>query len=256
MPLGVLSKHPPDTAALLGLAGMPTNRSNEWPARLARLTLVGLLHLLFLALLLWSARPGFLPASTVATLEVGWLAAPGSVNAAPNPAPQAKAEARPATREKSPRPEIRPATAARLLTTEGSAATSNAARPGEGETQAVAPASTSTSSAGSSSGAPAAGGNSCGSEAPGFDAAYLANPAPPYPGLSRELGEEGRVLLRVLVSAEGKAQEIEINKSSGHERLDRAASRAVWNWRFVPGRRDGQPLAAWVIVPINFSLRK
>ncbi len=243
---GVLSNHPPNAAAQRILSGMAANRSKEWAARLAITALVGLLHILFIVLLLWNARPGVLPASTVATLEVGWLAAPGSTNASPSPAPQAKTETRPATREKSARPEPRPATAARLLTTEGSAATSNAARPGEGETPAIASASASTGSAGTSGG----------SEAPGFDAAYLSNPAPPYPGLSRELGEEGRVLLRVLVSAEGKAQNIEINKSSGHERLDRAAGRAVWNWRFVPGRRDGQPQAAWVIVPINFSLRK
>lgn len=256
MPPGVLSKHPPNIVVQRILSDTSASRSKEWTTRLAITALVGLLHILFVVLLLWNARPGALPASTVPTLEVGWLAAPGSMDTSPSPAPQAKAETRPATREKSVRPEPRPATAARLLTTEGSAATSNAARPSEGETPAIASASASTGNAGASGGAQAAGGNNGGSEAPGFDAAYLSNPAPPYPGLSRELGEEGRVLLRVLVSAEGKAQNIEINKSSGHERLDRAAGRAVWNWRFVPGRRDGQPQAAWVIVPINFSLRK
>lgn len=254
MPPGVLS-HPSGATVQTALSGRPEKRLHDWSARLAVSALVGLLHLLFFAFLLWSVRPGFLPASTVTTLEVGWLAAPGDQKNSPSPAPPAKAETRPATREKSPRPEPLPA-AGRLLSTENGPTSSQAARASEGETLSAAPTNASAGNPNSGGGAPSAGGNNGNVEAPGFDAAYLSNPAPPYPGLSRELGEEGRVQLRVLVSAEGKAQEIEVNKSSGHERLDRAASRAVWNWRFVPGRRDGQPLAAWVIVPINFSLRK
>ena len=38
-----------------------------------------------------------------------------------------------------------------------------------------------------------------------YDAAYLHNPRPAYPPLSRRLGEEGKVLLRVRVSREGLA---------------------------------------------------
>ncbi len=94
-----------------------------------------------------------------------------------------------------------------------------------------------------------------GAEAPGFDAAYLQNPSPPYPSLSRELGEQGRVLLRVLVTADGSVQRIELYQSSGFERLDRAASKTVSSWHFIPGKKDGQPISTWIIVPIMFSLR-
>lgn len=89
---------------------------------------------------------------------------------------------------------------------------------------------------------------------PNFVAAYLDNPAPEYPRLSRRLRESGGVLLHVLVSSEGHAEQIELHKSSGYERLDQAAQEAVRKWRFVPARQADQAVAAWVIVPINFTL--
>lgn len=88
-----------------------------------------------------------------------------------------------------------------------------------------------------------------------YDAEYLDNPPPVYPHLSRRFGEEGRVLLRVLVDAQGRAQAVEVERSSGFPRLDRAAIQAVQRWRFVPAQRDRQALSQWVMVPIVFSLR-
>lgn len=90
---------------------------------------------------------------------------------------------------------------------------------------------------------------------PRFSAAYLDNPAPAYPAASRRNGEEGSVRLRVQVSADGRAMNVEIETSSGHERLDDAALRAVRRWRFVPARRGEEPVAASVIVPIAFRLQ-
>lgn len=90
---------------------------------------------------------------------------------------------------------------------------------------------------------------------PRFDADYLDNPAPAYPGLSRRLGEQGRVLLRVFVSPDGAAAQVEIRESSGFERLDRAARDTVLRWRFVPARQGERGVAAWVLVPITFSIR-
>ncbi len=91
--------------------------------------------------------------------------------------------------------------------------------------------------------------------APRFDADYLDNPAPAYPPMSRRMGEQGRVVLRVYVHADGSAGQVEIRESSGFERLDRAAREAVARWRFVPARQGERPVAAWVLVPISFSLR-
>lgn len=89
---------------------------------------------------------------------------------------------------------------------------------------------------------------------PIFNADYLDNPAPRYPPLSRRSREQGRVLLRVLVTPGGSAQEIEVRDSSGHPRLDDAAREAVRQWKFVPAKRGDEPVAAWVLIPVSFKL--
>lgn len=90
---------------------------------------------------------------------------------------------------------------------------------------------------------------------PRFNADYLDNPAPAYPSLSRRLGEEGRVLLRVQVNADGTPTQVLLQQSSGHARLDEVASATVRRWQFVPARQGGRPVEAWVTVPIKFSLK-
>lgn len=90
--------------------------------------------------------------------------------------------------------------------------------------------------------------------APRFDAAYLNNPDPAYPAVSRRIGEEGRVILRVLVSSLGRAEQVEVRASSGSPRLDEAALAAVKRWRFEPARQGEAAIQAWVLVPISFHL--
>lgn len=87
-----------------------------------------------------------------------------------------------------------------------------------------------------------------------FDAAYLNNPSPKYPPLARRMQEEGKVLLRVRVSPAGLPQEVLVHQSSGSERLDEAARKAVSQWRFVPARQGEASIESWVIVPIVFKL--
>lgn len=89
---------------------------------------------------------------------------------------------------------------------------------------------------------------------PRFDADYLDNPPPIYPMQSRRLGEQGRVVLYVLVRVDGTPAEVMIHRSSGSARLDHAALEAAWLWRFVPARRGDSPVAAPVLVPISFTL--
>lgn len=89
---------------------------------------------------------------------------------------------------------------------------------------------------------------------PSRDADYLNNPAPAYPAISRRLGEQGKVVIRVLIDREGKPQQGDIGQSSGYTRLDQAALRAVMSWRYVPGRRDGLVQDMWFDVPIKFAL--
>ncbi len=90
---------------------------------------------------------------------------------------------------------------------------------------------------------------------PNFNADYLKNPAPHYPALSRRMGEEGRVVLRVFVNQQGVPTQVELRTSSGFSRLDSVALETVRQWKFIPARRGEQPISAWVLVPISFSLR-
>lgn len=94
------------------------------------------------------------------------------------------------------------------------------------------------------------------SPSPPRPANYLNNPKPPYPALSKRLGEEGVVRLNILVNPDGSVARLELAKSSGYTRLDQSAMDTVQSsWKFEPARQDGSPVAAWVIVPIQFTLR-
>lgn len=90
---------------------------------------------------------------------------------------------------------------------------------------------------------------------PSSVADYLSNPAPVYPSISQRLGEHGKVVIRVFITKEGSARQAEIHQSSGFDRLDQAALRAVLSWRYVPGQRAGVPQDMWFDVPINFALK-
>ncbi|MFZ6748990.1 energy transducer TonB [Undibacterium sp. Ren11W] len=87
-----------------------------------------------------------------------------------------------------------------------------------------------------------------------FDAAYLNNPAPAYPLISRRQGEFGKVLLLVQVTPHGTAAQVEIKQSCGFPRLDEAALEAVRKWHFVPARHGDVAVAASVVVPLSFKL--
>ena len=89
---------------------------------------------------------------------------------------------------------------------------------------------------------------------PSSDADYLQNPKPAYPSMSKRLGEQGQVVVRVLIDVNGKAQTADIKQSSGFNRLDQAALNTVLRWRYVPGKRAGVTEAMWFNVPINFVL--
>ncbi|MGE4242551.1 energy transducer TonB [Ramlibacter sp.] len=91
-------------------------------------------------------------------------------------------------------------------------------------------------------------------ELPSSDANYLQNPKPAYPPLSRRMGEQGTVMLRALIGADGNVQRVEILRSSGYDRLDQAALAAVRQWRFVPGKRGGVPTTMSHDIPLIFNL--
>ncbi len=91
-------------------------------------------------------------------------------------------------------------------------------------------------------------------ELPSSAADYLRNPAPVYPPISKRLGEQGKVLVRVLIGPDGAPQQAQIKRSSGFDRLDRAAMDYVMKCRYVPGKVGGVPQAMWHEAPVNFIL--
>lgn len=86
------------------------------------------------------------------------------------------------------------------------------------------------------------------------NAAYLNNPKPSYPMVARQRHWQGTVLLRVYVGANGKALQVNIQRSSGHDVLDESALESVRQWRFVPAKRGDTAEASWATVPIEFEL--
>ena len=159
---------------------------------------------------------------------------PPPVVSAPVPEPLAEPEPVPVSKptpQPSPKPQPKPAEPDLF------AAVSTEPTPAPAPTEAVAEA------------APVAAASE-----PQFDADYLNNPAPVYPSLSRKRGEQGVVLLRVHVLADGRADQLEVLESSGYERLDDAALRAVKRWQFVPAKLGDEAVAAWVRVPVRFDL--
>jgi protein TonB len=86
------------------------------------------------------------------------------------------------------------------------------------------------------------------------DVGYLEPPRVSYPPVSRRQGEEGRVLLRVLVDPQGQPAQVLLAESSGFARLDDAAASATRRSRFRPYTENGTAQTVWVMVPIVFTL--
>jgi protein TonB len=79
---------------------------------------------------------------------------------------------------------------------------------------------------------------------------------PTYPNLSRRIGEQGKVVLRVQLNERGLVTSVSVFASSGSRRLDEAALAAVRQWRCNPARRDGAPVPAVALQPIDFKLEE
>lgn len=85
---------------------------------------------------------------------------------------------------------------------------------------------------------------------------YRRNPEPDYPVAARRRGQQGTVVLLVMVDAGGKPTEISVQQTSGFELLDQAAVRAVQTWEFEPARVGTTPVASRIEVPVRFTLAR
>jgi len=78
-------------------------------------------------------------------------------------------------------------------------------------------------------------------------------PPPRYPAAALRRGESGTVLVRVEVDTAGMPAGVALVQRSGSRDLDRAAMEAVRGWRFQPAQRNGQAIAASLVIPIDFK---
>ena len=79
-------------------------------------------------------------------------------------------------------------------------------------------------------------------------------PHPEYPPAALRRAESGTVVFLLTVDERGQVAALEIESSSGHEALDRAAHDCLALWHFRPGTRDGRPVEMTVRKQIDFRL--
>lgn len=85
---------------------------------------------------------------------------------------------------------------------------------------------------------------------------YLRAPVLEYPSASRRYGEQGRVVLRVLIGRDGQAEKVELHEPSAFPRLNDAAIEAARRALFKPYTEDGVAQPAWALVALSFQLRR
>ncbi len=212
--------------------------------------------LLLHVLVLWAMQTGLLRRMAEAVVPAEILveimtapAAPPAPEPAPQPQPKVQAKAptpQPVQPTPTPAATPQPSPAPLAIAPSAAAPAATAAAP---TAMAAAPAAASTGTAVSAPPAPAR------VELPSSNADYLNNPKPPYPALSKRLGEQGRVIVRVWIGTDGIASQASVKQSSGFDRLDQAAVATVLKWRYVPGKRGGVPEAMWFDVPVNWVLQ-
>ena len=74
---------------------------------------------------------------------------------------------------------------------------------------------------------------------------------PLYPAASRRSGEQGTVMLELIVGPDGKPSEVRVTRSSGYPGLDEAATTAVRKWRFAVNGGSGY---SRLQLPVTFRL--
>lgn len=81
----------------------------------------------------------------------------------------------------------------------------------------------------------------------------VAQPAPDYPFALRQSGVTGQVFVEFEVDTAGRVVTARIVRG-GEKEFEEAALRAVLQWRFEPGRKDGRAVPFRMAVPIGFNL--
>ncbi len=211
--------------------------------------LVLVLHIGFISWLLTPASQKLTPAQTVMQVSMVSVSAPQPSSA---PAAVTPPEKKPEPKKPEVKPVVKKVNPVVKKTPEPTPAPAqNVAEPQPAAAEA-APSQAQTSPAAEASAAPSVKTEQY-TEA-NYRADYLNNPKPVYPMVAKSRGWQGKVMLRVLISAAGISAKVEIERSSGHEILDDAAVETVKTWKFVPAKHGDTAVDDWALIPIVFSL--
>ena len=78
--------------------------------------------------------------------------------------------------------------------------------------------------------------------------------SPDYPNVARAAQIEGDVLLEASVTSEGRVVDVSVVRSV-HPLLDEAARKAVLQYGYTPGQRNGVPESARIRITVSFRMR-
>ena len=76
-----------------------------------------------------------------------------------------------------------------------------------------------------------------------------------YPPVAQRLNQEGTILLKLTVGADGEVSNVQVANSSGHDSLDSAAQRCAQGWHYKPAMQNGQPIATTIEANVSFKMR-
>lgn len=78
--------------------------------------------------------------------------------------------------------------------------------------------------------------------------------APVFPRRARAIGQEGKVVLSVLIDESGRVEQVRVLDADPPGVFDEAATEAVRAWRFEPARYQGQKVRVWARQTLRFRL--
>ncbi len=86
------------------------------------------------------------------------------------------------------------------------------------------------------------------------DSRYANAFQPTYPAAERRAGNEGRVVVRVLIGTDGRVKQVEKVSAASDAFFEVTERQALNKWRFKPATRDGVPQESWQILSVSFRL--
>jgi protein TonB len=82
----------------------------------------------------------------------------------------------------------------------------------------------------------------------------ISKPLPAYTSRARQLRQEGKVTLRVLIDETGHVVQSELVSGIPRSDLNEAALQASKQWVYKPARRRGVPISYWKTEVVVFKL--